>query len=277
MLLKMHLKKSLSITLLSGAFGMFSLPLFADATLHFKRGQGANSETHNLLFIKDQKIHLSQSENATGQNYSLFDAKSERIIHVNPKEKAYMVMDKPTIDKQVAKMKQSIEMMRQQMEEKLKTLPANEQKMMRKMMEVEGLGPKGKAPPKPKKQHNKTGKFETIQGIRCEIVEVLTNHQKSEELCVSKETEMGLTASDAETLIAMKKFMNYMAQSARNAMPNQSTEENFDGIPIRTKSYDRKGKLVGEIVLGGFSKQAIKAEKVKIPDNYKQVDTPQMH
>ncbi len=73
---------------------------------------GANKETHNMIFIKDQHINLSRDVSNTNQNYSIFDAKGEKIIHVNPQQKAYMQMDKATIDEQVSKMKKSIEMMR---------------------------------------------------------------------------------------------------------------------------------------------------------------------
>jgi|GEM_PF-1676173 len=269
-------KKLLSAVLFTGSI-FSAASVIADATLHFTRGTGAKKETHNMIFIKDLHINLSQGANGTAQNYSIFDANGEKIIHVNPEQKAYMVMDKATINEQVSKMKKSIEMMRAQMEERLKTMPADQQKMMRKMMEAQGLGPASKEPPMPQKSHIKTGKWETIAGIGCEIVEVHTKQTKSEELCVASETKMGLNANDAKAVVAMKKFMNYMAQSARDIMPNQNTEEPFDGLPIRTRSYDPKGNLVNEIILDSISKDSVAADKIAIPDGYQLVDTPQMH
>jgi len=249
----------------------------ADATLHFKSGLGQNKETHNVIYIKDSHINLSQGQNNTGQNYSVFDAAGEKIIHINPQQKAYMIMDKATVTAQVAKMKKSIEMMRAQMEEKLKTMPPKQQQMMRKMMESQGLGPASQIPAKPAKKHVTTGKSDSIEGISCAIIEVYTDNIKSEELCVTKETKLGLSTKDAQAVVSMKKFMNYMAKSARNVMPNQATEEEFDGLPIRTRSYDKEGKLRNEIVLGSISKSAVKADKINIPAGYKQMDTAQMH
>ena len=68
-----------------------------------------------------------------------------------------------------------------------------------------------------------------------------------------------------------------MAKSARSAMPNQAIEEEFEGLPLRTRSYDPKGALVNEIVLESLDKSPINADKITIPNGYKLVDTPQMH
>ncbi len=67
----------------------------------------------------------------------------------------------------------------------------------------------------------------------------------------SKETQLGLDNVDAQAVIGMKKIHELlMAKSGpQSYTKSKAVEEEFEGLPIRTRPTNLQGALINEIIL----------------------------
>ncbi len=242
----------------------------ADTTLHFKQAGKQATDQSETIYIKNGKIHFSESDTNEGE-YSIFDSQNHKLIHVNPARQAYIEIDENAIDQQMGEMKQQMDKMMAQMKEQMKNMPPEQRAMMEKMM-GQG-GPSGQMPAMmqnmPKKQQINTHKTDIIAGIKCDIVEIKVESKIIEELCVASEEQFNIAANDKKALKEMNKFINKMAEKASSFTGEKAMTQQLDGVPIRTREYDRMGKMVYETTLHSITTDSVSHDKVSVPATYK--------
>ncbi|MFK5987062.1 MAG: hypothetical protein QM479_16765 [Pseudomonadota bacterium] len=253
-----------------------STNMSADTTLHFNKKAEQHSSQSNSIYIKDGKIHFSEAPGKDSE-YSIYDSNNNKLIHINPAQRAYIEVDQNTIDQQMSSMKQQMEQMMAQMQEQMKNMPPEQRKMMEQMMAQRGVTPgkmPGMMPQMPKKEQYNTNKTDVIAGVKCNIIEMRIGSQRIEELCIANENQFAIDASDKQTIKQMQIFINKMAQKASSLSGQESATKQFDGVPIRTRQYNEIGKLESETILVSVSNQAISSGMVSIPAGYKKQSMP---
>jgi len=271
---------TLTIIIFLSQFSLSST-IYADATLHFKdssnlssnssSNQSPNSSSklnsNNSIYIKSGNIRFSDSSTKKGE-YSIFDSNNHKLIHINPAHKAYMEIDENTIDKQMSGMKQQMDKMIQQMQQQMKDMPPEQRQMVEQMMGNLNTNSKLPAIPQtPNKQQLKTNKTDTIAGINCNVTDIMIDGIKTEELCIADENFFNISDDDKKTITQMKDFINVLSNKAKS-FTGQSVMEQYDGVPIRTRNFDRMGRLVLETVLVSISTNTVSNDKIAIPTGY---------
>lgn len=267
------MKKNTPLFIASTISLIVSTNLFADAIISFKQS-GSLAETQtNQIYIKDKRINLTESQNPNDE-YSIFDANKNELIHISPEHKAYMVVDQKKLKQQMGQMKQKMDMMMAQMRERMKNLPPEQRQMMEQMMAKQGMDPQMmvKPPKMPERKMVKTGTTEKISGISCKVIKVMIENRLAEEHCIARESQLPISEQDRQTIAAMRQFMSSMADQAKNIMGDMGGDSSlkFDGVPVRTRHYSPDGTMVYENLLQSISTDSVDQSKINIPAGYRE-------
>ena len=252
-----------------------SVVLHADTAFHFKETGIKNKTTDNTIYIKDGKMLFSDAGSNSGE-FSIFDSSKKRMIHISPQQRAYMIMDEQTIDMQMNSMKQQMDTMMAQMKEQMENMPPEQRKMVEQMMAQQGAMPPGiasgdNASSVPQAKKINTGRTLKIAGISCRISNIMYGSKIAEEQCIADEKDLNINLRDRETVQEMKQFMKNLSSKATSIMGSDAgMPDDFDGVPLRTRHFDKSGKLVYESVLQSVSKDKINPDKLSIPAGYKE-------
>lgn len=274
-MVKIRMKNTLhkSILLLLGVSTLvFSQSSFSDATVTYEQASGME-KIDNTMQIKDGIIRFTPPNNST--NYSLYDSKTSALTHVDTIQKKYLYMDEAFMAEQAKKVKQQMDMMRQQMMAKMAGMPPEQKKQMEQMMnnhlpQTDSQNPAQKVEPK------KTSRTETIAGIECTVYESYLKGSKINEICMVDADKLGLSSQDAETMMSMQKFMKRVQKVSQNMMGSNTSDVDLSGIPLHTKLFASDGSVKMETRLVSISKNTIGSDKISIPADFTAMEMPQI-
>lgn len=250
---------------------------FADTTLSFINTNEHSASKESVIYIKDGKINFFEPESSSNsdiskEQYSIFDSKTQILTHINPANHSYIEIDSKSLDQQMQLIKSKMDKMVVQMKEELKKLPPEQRKIMQSMMSSSGTDAKmgGSIPGRTtaKKKQINTGKHEIVANINCIIHEIIEDYAKTEELCIANENKFTINESDIKTMISLRLFIKKISKITSNMSNGQETTEQFDGVPIRNRYYDRAGNLTSESTLISINRQNLPLDKVSIPVGY---------
>lgn len=228
----------------------------ADATLDYQvKTPDGNLTT--TVYVSGAHVRID-TKGAERPVTMLYDSGSDETIMLDLEKKQYMEMG------QVMQQAEAVSGMVQQA---MKNVPPEQRAMVSKMMGRFGKGLDGvmkqpKAAPAPVAKFRKTGKTETVNGVRCEWAKRQSGSGKTSTFCLTDYDNLGLTSGDYATL---KKFMRKGKEMASRASKmsggmvntNQMFDGSIEGLPV--KSQDSSGtsmqlvsKKSGANPVGGF-------------------------
>ncbi len=246
--------------------------VFADATVIYEQSSGSQKAT-NTMKIKDGKIRFTPPSH--NNNYSIYDSQNNSLSHVDTTQKRYLSMDEKAMQEQAQKAKEQMAQMRKAMMAKMDGMPPEQRKQVEKMMHNH-LSQVDKTQPAPKLEQKKTARTETISGIECTVYESFNNGVKVSEICMTEPEKMGLSNSDAKTLMSMQNYMKRMQKMAQQMMGSNAPTTEINGIPLHTRLYGPDGSVKLETRLSSINTDTLSDDTVSIPEGYSQMQMNMM-
>jgi hypothetical protein len=191
--------------------------------------------------------------------------KDKAMYVLDPKTQSYRKIDKATVDQMAAKLADA----RKQMQAAMANMPPERRAMMEKMMGQMG-GAAGAATEGPKRALTKTGRTETVAGIKCTVREASVGGEKVEELCAAPAGSVTGGGEMMKTLREVGEMLKAFTQSfgAGSKMDNDWRDmETVNGVPILTRDFSG-GKVTSETRLAVARKESIPAGQFDVPAGY---------
>lgn len=187
---------------------VFLPPAWADARLTYTdTGLGAPVPTRTTsIQIQGDKVRM---EEAGSGIYSLYDHSKQTLHTVNTHARQYLESSLDKVRQRMEKMLVIQTRMQTQLRQQMALLPPEQrQQAEAQMQQAEAM----KKAPAPVASQQNTGKTEQIQGIPCNITNVLMNGAPVRELCNA--TQPVLDEADYQRLLGMFTYMDSMVTVA---------------------------------------------------------------
>ena len=239
----------------------YSLPLFADTSIHYNQ-DGGNQPS--AVYVTDSKLRVDHGNNG---DWMLFDRNANAVYMVDPAKQRYTVIDQATVDRLGGAMASA----NRQMEEALKNMPPEQRARMRAMMKQQMqkmMNQQGAS-----FETRTTGRSDNVAGMSCDIVETWQGEQKRSELCVADSSAIDLSAGEQQTMRALGNFgesmLNSIQSQAGDLFPEgmidiSSMQQLTRGVPLRVVDFQGGGRSEVERV----SHDGIGDELLSVPAGY---------
>ncbi len=243
--------------LLGGLLGIACAgPAGADVTLQLATHSGGmqGSET---IYIAGDSLRIDTAQDGE-RSSMLFDAKTQTLTMLDDQEKAYLAFTREAAAQLAQALEQQQKAAQAQLDEQLKTVPAEERQALEATLKAEaGLGA-------PKRRVERTQRKLNINGYACEVVEVWLADEKEQSHCVSPREALGLSETEFHTFEALLVALERMAGD------DGGPARELGGVPVRSEESTEGEELVTE--LKKIERAPIAAERFKIPDGYRKQD-----
>jgi hypothetical protein len=245
------------------AIGLTSGPACAGAYLETTSGgPGAKQPgTVSKMWFDGGRMRTENGAHGEGA-VAIFKDKAMYVL--DPKSQSYRKIDKATVDQMATKLAQA----RKQMQAAMANMPPERRAMMEKMMGQ--LGGAGGADEGPKRVLKKTGRTETVAGIKCTVWEASVGADKVEELCAAPTGSVAGGEEMMKTMREVGEMLKGFTQSfgAGSKMDNDWRDiETLNGVPIVTRDF-RDGKVSSETRLTVARKESVAAGQFEVPAGY---------
>lgn len=194
----------------------------------------------------------------TGSAWQLYRKENNTIYAVNPSKQSYTRMDKSV----AAILHKRMAALRERIEAQLKRLPPQRRDIARAVLAEQLPGFTGKPQ---SVSLNRTGQYDHVAGIKCEIVQVIRGGEPARRMCVASAEALGLSEAGYDTLKAMFDLMHtILAGTSFQAVGLPYLD--LSGMPIRLHSADGSAKRT----LISVSHEPLKDSLFNIPDSYEE-------
>jgi hypothetical protein len=225
---------------------------------HRDLGDPQSQPSIQRSYFQDGKFRVELG-GADANRVTLF--KDQAMYVINPVDKSYHVIDQATLQPLAARMAEA----RQRMEERIATMPPQQQEMMRKMLEGSGAGPPA--------QLTDAGRTEVVGGRTCHIWQRTRNGVVQSELCVVPAASLPGGAQLFQGLTSVSKFMDSLGK----VMPRGMTQgDNFwadlmhtNGFPVMTREV-LGGKATSETELTAIHQESLPPALFEVPAGYQE-------
>jgi hypothetical protein len=197
--------------------------------------------------------------------------KDDVLYTIDPKEKTYIMIDRPTMQRVVEQLGPVLK----QMQETLAKMPPEQRAKMEKMM-----GTSGAATGKPVvEQVRKTGRTDKIAGYACSYSEVLRDDVVSTEACVATPAALKGSQEMIDTSAKVAAFLKQLTDGLDVPFIRQMTDRQVDnfaelgGVPVRARRF-ADGKAVFESTLQSLAATALPATLFEVPAGYTRKELP---
>jgi hypothetical protein len=203
----------------------------------------------------------------------LLDATRKRQIMIDETNKTYTEIT----EEDRKRMRAQMVSMRGQMQEQLKSMPAEQRKKMEAALGAMGASSPTPGTHKPSEwKYEATGAKKTVNGFACEMYRVTEDGHAREEVCISP-WSAGLVKK--EDFVALAKFgeemMDEMGLDKKAASGSVLGRLNkAPGLPISRVSIDEDGKRSGEEQIKSIKRGALDASLFAVPAGYTKKDLP---
>ena len=246
-------------------------PVFGGFVYEFSEGTGDKREISMVVSVEGDAIKMSQSD--SDREETIFDAAKEALLMIDHKKRSYVSLDKAMVLAASEKLSKAME----EMEKQLASMPPAQREMMERMMK--GAMPKARAA-LPVITFKRTGKTDTVAGIKAEQVEQFTDGVKTRDVWVASWDALEGGKSIQGAFVRMSELFGEIAKAfsqgpmsgmfasigARNAMSQLGS---LEGFPVKTVEYNSGGAAISEMVLTKFGEKAFADADFKAPKGYK--------
>lgn len=256
-----------TIVLAGMCLGLAANVALADTTIKMDQQVRGRSMTSTLR-ISDGVIRM---DSGAREGYTLFKTDRQAMIHVNPAEEAYIVIDRKTMHQMGQRMQKAME----RMKAALAKMPPQQRERVRRMMKQRMGGMMGAMmndKPAPEPEITRTGNTKTVNGYTCEIVRIEST-RISGTVCLTPREELNIPESDYQTMLAMQKMAREMAESMLGS--TQQKHVWLDGgVPM---AYSQ---TMGNISVSGsvtsISTEALSDSLFTVPEGFEKRTMPGM-
>lgn len=228
--------------------------------------EGVNNARSGTISIKGDKV-LLQEPNGPGR--MVMDTTREALFMIDDTRKQYVVINEDTLATTTSMMS----MMQQAMLAQIQSLPEGERKAIEQR-----LGLSTEAAQTSTVKVDKTGKYKTLHGVKCEVTNILTDDKLTGGACVATPEAAGIALEDYNTLKKMFSISRKMAEKTSKlsrGMPGNFNPEMFpdiDGIPMETKDFTHDATLAIKTI----SNTTLSAASFEPGNDYQLFDPVQM-
>ncbi|HVA39066.1 MAG TPA: DUF4412 domain-containing protein [Candidatus Binataceae bacterium] len=227
---------------------------------------------------KGETMYLDQNrlKVSTARGGMIFRDDLHKVWNVDEEHHSYHELNPDTMKQMQAEMEQA----RQQMEQRLHSMPPEQRARIEAMLAQQGLGDPSKAKPLPPVTYEKAGPDKTVGKWSCTPYRVKGAMLENEEFCIAPLKELGLTRDDLKPFIALGDFMKQMPMGGRarsDAAFNfdaQTKAIGFEGLPVQTMNYGDNGKIDYQTTITSVQRESIAAETFEIPAGYTKQEIP---
>jgi len=223
-----------------------------------------NQEMLSTTYAQQGSLRV-ESGNSSG---TVVIFKDDVLYTLDPKEKTYMMIDRPTMQRVV----QQLSPVLKQMQETLVKMPPEQRAKMEKLMGTSGGKPVVE-------QVRKTSRTDKIAGYACSYSEVLRDDVVSTEACVTAPAALKGSQELVDAAAKVAAFMKQLTEGLDVPFIRQMTERQIDnfaelgGIPVQSRHFT-DGKAVFESTLQSLSGTALPATLFEVPEGYKRKELP---
>jgi hypothetical protein len=222
--------------------------------------------------VEGNALRLEGSTPGTEESGSLiYKGGIEELTAIDHQSKQYYVIDQETMEQMIGQVSGAM----QQMEAALAELPPEQRAMAERMMKqrMPQMQPEVQL-----QTLQKTGETETINGYECEIYDVMESGRKTRDMCVAPWDSIEGGAEFAEVMVEMADFFEAMrkgfSKGGADLMGSRSEVfshmRDINGFPVRSRGYNKAGKLANESVLISSEKRNIDPAIFAPPAGYQQ-------
>lgn len=159
----------------------------------------SGDQDHFVVSVRPGDVRI----NAPGDGWQLYHRDNNTLYAVDPTHDSYRRMDEDT----AAVLQQRMAELRAKIEAQLKKLPPQRRDIARSILanKVPGFNPKPQSV-----SLQPTGQYDEIEGIRCEITQIIRGGEAAERMCIASADALGLSDAEFDTLKAMFGLMHSM-------------------------------------------------------------------
>ena len=191
-----------------------------------------------------------------GSGWQLYKRNDPAIISVSPQDQTYTRLDKNT----AGEIRHQMDALRARIENRLQQLPADRRPAARAAMAEKIPGLDGR---KQSIGLDHTGATDKVDGISCDVIQVVRGGQPADKMCVASAKALGLSSASFDTVKSMFALLRDML-SGTGLEGIGLPYRNLSGMPIRFQD-----SLSGEQrALAALNHKHIPDSRFSIPDNY---------
>ena len=259
------LKHILSILLVA-----VCMPLFAGIKIVTNSESFNCSETYSggttTMYLRSDIMRIDVKDDRADIGM-IFKKSEQKMWVIDYKKKEYYTISKEDLDKVSERMAD----VRRQMDEKLKNLPEEQQKMMREMM-TKNMGGMGETV---ERKYEEGSESKTVASWDCKQYLYFENDEKKQEQWVAARDQLNVSQEDFQILLDFSEFLKSNLEQFSFGASNSavSAEKPYDGFPMQTDYYeDGKNCMTSKVtsVVNGDLEDAL----FKIPEGFKKHENP---
>lgn len=228
-------------------------------------------ETRSEVSLDEQALRVDLQGDGAG-HIVIFRKDKQLAWMIDQNDKTYMEITKQDMEEMAAQIAEARKMMEQQ----LASLPPSQREMMEKMMKQQmpaGMGLGAVAEP----QYTKVESGVAVNQWTCDRYEGTRDGKKVVDVWTVDPAELGVRRDDFAVLAELGEFFQGLAKTLGASFPNFKMDADegagFDGIPVRTVSYDG-GSVRSEHEVKEVAQQEFDAALFELPDGLKKKDMP---
>ncbi|MCA1798355.1 MAG: hypothetical protein LC632_02550 [Xanthomonadaceae bacterium] len=225
----------------------FATPAMSDVTLVYQDAEGKPAYT---LSVKGDMMRIDMNDDS---HATLFNATREEMIILQPDKREYIVMDRPSVERLQAQMRQAFQ-----------------------MMEQFGMDPAAMGLGKVRSEGVvvQTGETRTVGGHRCNVMNYMVDGALDTISCITAPGRVGISDEDWATIHGM---FEMMAKLASDMLPDGMMSADMppmDGVLIESHGPNGEDRQL----LSRIDTASLDAARFQVPSGWKRlsIEIPQM-
>jgi hypothetical protein len=220
------------------------------------------------IYLQGDQARIETPARGQRGGVVIIDAASKKLITVNDGEHSYMELNEA--DRQ--RLKQQVSAMREQLKERLQSLPPDQRKKAEQSLGSLGDQPADEKPPA--STFEPMGGKKVINGIPCQTYRRYESGKLREELCVAPWSAATVQKRDFDAIQTFaKSFMDDLG-GARRTPHLIGAMDLYPGLPISRVPIDDKGQRGEEEQVKSIKRGTIAADRFAPPAGYKKKEMP---
>ena len=241
-----------------------------------ERQSGKQNQTHNAtLYVEAGKLRVESKSPQGEEVVMIFDQSKQVMWTIDRKSGAYFEMTAADVQKMGQSMGQAMGQMAEamkQMEADMAKMPPEQRARMEQMMKQPMVMAQPAAPQitvQEKSQGEKAGQYV------CTLYDVLTNGQRTQEVCAAPLDQALLQPPEYQTFQAMAEFYEPLRRNAPQGGWGVSGTSQIKGFPVRWRSY-QGDKVVSEWEVVRAERRDLDSSLFTLPAGLKKTEMMQM-
>jgi hypothetical protein len=227
---------------------------------------GQDKPSVSKMWFDGGRMRTERTEGDGDSQIVMF--RNRTLYLLDPKTKSYRVMDEAT----ARQLGSTVSNARKQMEARMKDMPPEQRAKLEELLSRMGQSPgvAASGAPKSTRTLTKTGRTETVAGIRCTVWEAVENGKKDQELCAAAPAAISGGDEIMKTFREISAMLSSLTDSFGGANDDGQPwhdMDKIDGVPILTRDFD-DGKAESEMRLTTVKKESVAGTSFEVPAGY---------